>query len=239
MTKLFLRDYRDIIEYERTLTDWPVPVLPAVIGWDKAPWWLKAVDFTVGKCTAGRINMKANYSVMINDIIVTPDPDKMHLSTYFHECWHYLQIREAGGWFIFLMKYFFLPLPVLWTFRSRAEWEAYAISSWVEGVEALSPEYRKSGKQYTLSVGSQLFNDLVVNKFNRKYLKNIFFSVAYLYMDIHWDTRAGKFEIVRPEYFFKKNDTQCIIKVPWRGEDEYTPAMKGLYQLMHRVLTRY
>lgn len=239
MPRLLYRDYRKFIDIEQQSTDWQVPELPKVVGWNDAPLWLRLSASLIRKVTGGRVNMQNDFSVMLNNVIITPEPDKIPLSTYFHECWHYLQIKEAGGWFPFLFKYFLIPFPVCWTYRSKMEWEAYAISSWVTGIEVLGSEYRKSGKQYTLSIGSQLCNDLVVDKANKEYLKNIFFSQAYLYMDINWKTRARKFEIVRPDYFFKKGDVQCIVKVPWRGEDEYTPAMKGFYQLMHRVLTKY
>lgn len=239
MPRLLYRDYRKFIDIEQQSTDWPVPRLPEVVSWREAPLWLRCIAAITKKITSGRTAMTYNFSVMLNSTIITPDPDKMPLSTYFHECWHFLQIKEAGGWFPFLLKYFLLPFPVCWTYRSKMEWEAYAISSWVTGIEVLGMEYRKSGKQYTLSIGAHVCNDLVVDKFSRERLKNIFFSQHYLYMDINWKTRARKFEIVRPDYFFKKGDVQCIVKVPWRGEDEYTPAMKGFYQLMHRVLTKY
>lgn len=239
MGKLLYKDYRDIIKKEWQSTDWIVPELPSVISWKDAPWWLSACAWVIRLVTFGKVDMPKQYAVMLNTVIVSEDPDSITLSTYFHECWHMLQIKESGGWFYFLFIYLFLPFPLFWTRRSRKEWEAYAVSAWVEGVESLSQEYRRSGKSYTLAVGSRLYNKLVLNPGNRKDLKRVFFSVPYFFMDIKWKHRAKSFDIVRPSYFYRKDDPQCIIRVPWRTEDEYSSAMKGFYQLMHRVLTKY
>lgn len=239
MTELLYRDYKEVIKAEWQGTDWIIPKLPEVISWKDAPWALRAADRVIRWITFGKVRMSEDYAVMFNRSIITSDPDTVTLATYFHECWHRLQILENGGWLPYLFKYLFLPFPVFRTFRSKMEWEAYAISAWVEAVSSLSRERRNSGKSYVLAVTSGVFNKLTVNPGSRKRLKGIFFAFPYFFMDIKWKDRAKGFTVTKPSYFYRNDDPQCIISVPWRTDDEYTSGMKGFYQLMHRVLTRY